>query len=170
MSKYGKKKQQRGRTIVQGTFWKGHILKKRSVLVVFSRSYTKKKENFDVALVVLGPPQWAHKTLSCPWAFKGGAGRKLGGTHISGKEETCPGPVRSLMLRHPWTLHSQSKQAANARALQEELGVFQGKAFPLVLLQLKITRWPTAASRLAYRETTISAQFTAFWGGENVVI
>lgn len=52
-----KKKQQRGRTIVQGTFWKGHILKKWSVLVVFSRSYTKRKENFDVALVVLGPPQ-----------------------------------------------------------------------------------------------------------------
>lgn len=52
-----KKKQQRGRTSMQETFWKGHILKKWSVLVVFSRSYTKEKENFDVALVVLGPPQ-----------------------------------------------------------------------------------------------------------------
>lgn len=32
---------------MQETFWKGHILKKWSVLVVFSRSYTKKKENLQ---------------------------------------------------------------------------------------------------------------------------
>jgi len=64
----------------------------------------------------------------------------------------------------------ESRQQTRVLCTTGRVGVFQGKAFPLVHVQLKIVQWPTTASDLTYRETTISAQFTAFWGREKSVI
>lgn len=134
---------------------------------------------------VMGPlhpcppwPQHMHKspaspkTMSCPWELQGDTTSDL---------KSWMEPLRPFL---GWTRNfPEPRDAASApiRLRQRagstcvfcrrgKVGVFQGKAFPLVHVQLKIIQWPTAASRLAYRETIIPAQFTAFWGKENLVI
>lgn len=133
----------------------------------------------------LGPSHVARssaspKTLSCPWAFKGGASSDLrAGWYLcaSGEEEVSfPGVDRDPA--QPTDTASASSKSTGGESRQQtcvlhergKVGVFQGKAFPLLHVRLKIIQWPTTASHLAYRETTISAQFTAFWGREHLVI